>query len=137
MEIVISACRVSAAKCFGMMAVIILNVTFGNVDLAVIMGAIILTAFDFMTAMMADKKEGKKTVLALRKFVVYPIMISSGYIAESIIQLNTGADIPIASVIAITIALHELVSIMRNVDGMGFVIPKKLKKFLEIKEKDL
>ena len=134
-ETVGQVCQITVAKCVATISVIIANIAFGRIDLAVLVGVGVLTVFDMITALAREYKlvnpiTSRKAIKTPLKMVVYGIMISAGYVTESIIGLNA-INLPIAETIAGFIAITELISILENVGRMGYVIPTKLLNTLE------
>ena len=134
-EAIRSACTFTTAKCVGAIMIILANMTFGDVDGAILIGIGMLCLFDFLTALIRDKKgkvkiTSRKAIKTPLKIAVYALMVSAGYVTESVIGLNA-INLPIAETIAAFIAVTELISILENVGRMGYVIPRKLLNFLE------
>lgn len=128
---VIDVCTTQiVAKCVGVFVVILANISFGGVDKVVLVGVGMLTIFDFITALLREfhlKRpiESRKIIKTGVKLVVYGVMISAGYITESVVMIK-GVTLPIVQVIATVIAITELISVLENAGDMGYVIPKKL-----------
>lgn len=125
-----NACTITVAKCAVAILVIFANITFGDVDAAILVGVGALTIMDFVTAIMREYKlgrkiESRKVMKTAVKLFVYGLMISASYVTESVIGIKA-FNLPVTEVMATFIAVTELVSILENVGDMGFVIPKKL-----------
>ncbi len=132
---VAQVCQITVAKCVATISFIIANIAFGRIDVAVLIGVGVLTVFDMITAIAREYKlvnpiTSKKAIKTPLKMVVYGIMISAGYVTESVIGLHS-INLPIAETIAGFIAVTELISILENVGRMGYVIPAKLLNTLE------
>lgn len=131
-----SMCAITAAKCIGFFIVVLAHIAFGKVDAVVLSGVMVLIMFDFITAIIRDAKigvpiESKKAISTAVKFVVYGLMVSAAYITEAIVGLNA-ISVPFAEGVAGFIAVTELISIMENVDRMGYESPKKLIRSLKL-----
>lgn len=131
---VVEVCQITAAKCVATISFIIANIAFGRVDIAVLIGVLVLTIFDFITALAREYKAAspitsRKAIRTPLKMVVYAIMVSAGYVTESVIGMHK-INLPIAETIAGFIAVTELISVLENVGKMGYVIPAKLLNML-------
>lgn len=134
-ESIKNACHVTVIKCVSVATLVLAGIAFGPVDKLVIVGIGMLIIIDFITALIREKKlgkkiESKKAVKTALKLGVYGLLVSAGYITESVINLNV-INLPIAETISGFIAITELVSILENVGQMGYIIPKKLLNLLE------
>lgn len=125
-----NACTITTLKCISVILYIVTKIAFGDVDGAILIGVGMLTIMDFITAIMREYKlkhpiQSRKIVKTAVKLFVYGIMISSSYITEVVIGIKA-FNVPITEIMAIFIAVTELVSILENVGDMGYVVPKKL-----------
>lgn len=132
LEIITKTCQDVIIKCVGVLAIYFYSFSFGDISYDVLSAVLVLTAFDFFTAIFAAQKT--KTEITSRrvfrtawKILVYFMMISAGHFAEVVIGFNLFIDEGIASFIAIT----ELISIIENIAKMGYAIPQKLLNKLE------
>lgn len=132
LEIITKTCQDIILKCVGVLAVYIYSFSFGDISYDVLSAVLVLTTFDFLTAIFAARKT--KTEITSRrvfrtawKILVYFMMISAGHLTEVVIGANLFIDEAISSFVAIT----ELVSIIENVAKMGYAIPQKLLHKLE------
>lgn len=132
-------CTLTVIKCVAFILLIFVKMTFGDVDVAVLLGVGMLTVMDFITALMREYKlkkpiESRKIIKTAVKLFVYGLMISASYITEVVIGIKV-FNVPITEVMATFIAVTELVSILENVGDMGYVVPQKLlNKLREYKE---
>lgn len=129
-ESIKSACQITVAKCVGVLTIVILNVTFGKVDAAVVTGIGMLIVIDFITALIREKKlkrkiESRKAIKTAIKLAFYGLLVSAGYITESVISMNV-INLPIAEIVNGFLAITELISILENAEQMGIPVPTNL-----------
>lgn len=129
------ACHVTISKCVAAGGIVFASLAFGETNAVIFTGIMMLCFIDFVTAIVRDKKAGvaiesRKAIRTAIKIAIYGLLVSAGYITESIIGAHF-ITVPIASTICGFIAVTELISIMENVGRMGYVIPKKLLNLLE------
>jgi len=94
---------------------------------AVAVMVLVLTIFDFITAIMAVSKTGepirsKRVLKTVTKIVVYGLLISAASFTERVVFGKTFMEEAVISFLAIT----ELISIIENVGKMGYVVPNRL-----------
>lgn len=129
------ACQVTIAKCVTAGAIVFSGIAFGETNAVIFLGIMILCFIDFVTALVREKKlgakiESKKAVRTAIKIAIYGMLVSAGYVTESIIGAHI-VNLPIAGTISGFIAVTELISILENVGQMGYVIPQKLLNLLQ------
>ncbi len=127
------ACEISIAKCVAAGTIVVASITLGDGNAIIFVGIMMLCFIDFVTAIARDKKlnrviSSQKAVRTPIKIAVYAMLVSAGFITQSIIGISF---LPIASIISGFIAVTELISVLENVGQMGYVIPKKLLNMLK------
>ena len=114
-------------KTFGSASISILALLIGSQRFQVVGLLLILTIFDFITAIAVTYKTGeliesRKALKTVVKIVVYCLFISSANLTESI-ALGTSW---MADMVVSFLAITEMISIIENIGRMGYAIPKKL-----------
>lgn len=101
---------------------------FDKIYADAMLAIVILTAFDFVTGIVAQKKNGiqiesSKVFRSAKKIAIYFVLISAGFLSET----ATNHVLPIMDeTIMGFLAVTELISILENAGHMGYAIPQKL-----------
>ena len=99
------------------------------------LGLVVLTAFDMITGILAAKKTEKeiKSSKASRtafKMAIYGLLISAGHLTDVIVGIPP-EWVNIEKAMLGFLAATELISILENAGRMGFGIPKRILNQLE------
>ena len=129
---IVQICSDIVIKCVAVFAGIAVNFTFGDISHSLLSAIMMLIVFDFITALFAtrvtkEKITSAKTFRTAWKFTLYFMVISAAYFTELVI----GTDLFIAKTVMIFLAVTELVSILENVEKIGYPMPTKLYKELK------
>lgn len=106
----------------------IISFLYDKIYIDAMVAILLLIIFDFITGIAAQKKNGHpilstKVFRTCKKIVVYFLLISAGYLAETATQrILPILDETVMAFLGVT----ELISILENVGKMGYAIPQKL-----------
>lgn len=131
-QVISSVCENIQIKCSITIGYMVFSFFFDETRTVALLAILMLIIFDFITGLAVAKVNGQeikssKVFRSAIKVLMYFMMIASGHIVESIININFFID----ETLMVFLGVTEFISIIENIGNLGFAIPKKLLNKLE------